>query len=275
MLKLKERLNGLSNLLTKNQFEAELKNALKRHNFDIAGKTSGSVYEIRCGTAVFSVDINDSKQRYENCRSESELSDIILQIENKCVIESKMVSFTNGQTLLRFLIMRSEEIEKGYISEDFIGGLKKVIVYTSDDNSLNFLDESYLKKWGVPREVLFSVADRNMCRLLERAEINESSLGENVKAVEFILPSKELCVSLIMCNEFKKTVYKNLGSKFLVVAPSRENLLILENVTNNILEGLGTVILNEYRKAKHPLTTDVLLFTPQDIEIIGRFSLQS
>ena len=76
-----------------------------------------------------------------------------------------------------------------------------------------------------------------------------------------------------MCNEFRTAVYEKLGAKFLVVAPSRENLLVLKNITNNILEGLGTVILSEYRKAKNPLTTDVLLFTPQEIQVAGRFSI--
>jgi hypothetical protein len=152
--------------------------------------------------------------------------------------------------------------------------LKKVVVYTPDDGDLQLLTDANVKRWGVPREVLFSVADRNMCKLLEKAVITETILNET-KVLEFSLPNMELCVSTLMCNDFRKTVYKYFGAKFLTVAPSRDSLLVLENVTNNILEGLGAVIIDEYRKSGKPLTTDVLLFTRNSIETAGHFSVDS
>lgn len=270
---LKDKLSGLKSLIVKDKFENELKNALKRHNFSVADKLSNTLYEIASGTSKFQIDVSSIKQEYDNAISDEAAEIIITRLEKEFVTESKMISFTNGQSLLRFLVMREEEISNDCLFTDFVSGLKKVIVYSSDDITLHILSETYLKKWSVPREVVFSVADRNMCKLLEKAQINESNLSESVKAIEFSLPNKELSVSMMMCNEFRKTVYKKLGAKFLVVAPSRESLLILENVTNNILEGLGTVIISEYRKSKFPLTTDVLLFTPYSIEIAGRFSV--
>lgn len=53
------------------------------------------------------------------------------------------------------------------------GNLRRVICYTGDNVSARILDESYMKKWDVPKEVLFSVADRNMCRMLAKAEYTE------------------------------------------------------------------------------------------------------
>lgn len=272
MAGIKDKFSGLTNLFNKDKFDSELKVTLKKRNFFVANKISDTLYEISSGTSSFRMDFSEYRQQFDTAGSDMEIADIMNKLEFECVTESKMISFTNSQVLLRFLVMREKDLKDGYIYTDFISGLKKVIVYTSDDINLLPLQDYYLKKWGVPREVVFSVADRNMCKLLEKAEINESDLGDAIKAVEFSLPSKELCVSMMMCNDFRRTVYKLLGAKFLVVAPSRENLLILENVTNNILEGLGTVIINEYKKAEHPLTTDVLLFSPNGIEIAGRFS---
>ena len=88
----------------------------------------------------------------------------------------------------------------------------------------------------MPKEVLFSVADRNMCRLLMKADISESKLKEDVRALEFKLPNSELCVSLMMCNDFHRVVSDSFGPKFLVVAPSLDSILVLENNTNNILD---------------------------------------
>ena len=53
----------------------------------------------------------------------------------------------------------------------------------------------------------------------------------------------------MVCSDFRRSVYTYMGAKFLVVAPSTESFLILENITNNILENLGNIIVKEYRKS--------------------------
>jgi len=269
-MKLAEKFSGL---FSRDKFEIYLKNALKNRRFDIVSKKDDGTYEVTNGTVVFTVDVGEARAAYEKNRSDEVLEKLINRLEHDCLTKGRMVSFTNGQEFLRLLIMREKDVTPDMISGDFVEGLKKVAVYTPDDEIIHFLDEETLKRWGVPREVVFSVADRNMCRILSKAEISEETLTGGIKALDFKIASPAFCSSLIMCNEFRTAVYERLGAKFLVVAPSRENLLVLKNITNNILEGLGTVILSEYRKAKNPLTTDVLLFTPQEIQVAGRFSI--
>ena len=263
----------LGELFGKNRFENDFKNALKRQDFYIAAKESDSVYEVSNGTDSFKIDIGEAKRLYEKTRSEEILERLVNQLEQDFRTEGRMVSFTNGQEFLRLMIMRDKEVTEDMISADFVDGLKKVVVYTSNDETIHNLDDSLLKRWGVPREVVFSVADRNMCKMLSKADIEEETLSGDVKALYFNISSPAFCSSLILCNDFRTAAYERLGAKFLVVAPSRESLLVLKNITNDILEGLGTIIINEYRKAKNPLTTDVLLFTPQSIQVAGRFSL--
>jgi hypothetical protein len=269
---IKEKIGALLTKDKKEKFENIVKNVLRRHNFSVVSKSDDWLYEIAIGTATFTVDVAELKNLYDLAKSDEEISVLSEKIESSFLTESKMISFTNAQTLLRLLIMRGDEVKDNYVVADFVGSLKKVVVYTPDDCDLNILSDVYVKRWGVPREVLFSVADRNMCRLLERAEITETVLNET-KVLEFTLPNMELCVSTLICNDFRKTVYKYFGSKFLAVAPSRDSLLVLENVTNNILEGLGAAIIDEHGKSDKPLTTDVFLFTRNDIETAGHFSI--
>lgn len=263
----------IGEVFSRDKFDAGFRSALKRQHFHITAKESSSVYEISNGSATFKVDVSEARQLYEKTQSDEELDKLIKKLELDFVTKGRMVSFTNGQEFLRLLLVREKDVDSTMISEDFVAGLKKVVAYTPDDDIVHFLDEATLKRWGVPREVVFSVADRNMCRILSKAEISEEVFCGNIKALEIKISSPSFVSSLIMCNEFRATVYNRLGAKFLVVAPSRESLLILKNITNDILEGLGTVILSEYKKAKNPLTTDVLLFTPQNIQIAGRFSI--
>lgn len=267
-------LDKLGSVFVKDKFDSELKNALKRQNFTVSNKLDNGAYEITNGSASFKIDTGEARRVYEKSHSDEALDSFIRQLEKECDMESRMVSFTNGQAFLRFVVMRSKDVKSNMVSVDFVDGLKKVVVYTCDDLQLHFLEESCIKRWAVPKEVLFSVADRNMCRLLDKAEINHSELAEGVMALEFNLPSKRLATALMMCNDFRRVIYKHMGAKFLVVAPSEESLLVLENITNNILESLGNVIVKEYKKSEFPLTTDVMLFTQNNIQIAGRFSVK-
>ena len=262
----------LGSLFSRDKFESGFKNALKRQNFSVAAKESDSVFEISNGSVSFKIDVGEARRIYEQTGSDMELDKLIKRLELDCTTRGRMVSFTNGQEFLRLMLMREEDVTDDMISADFSDGLKKVVVYTPDDEIIHNLDDATLKRWGVPREVVLSVADRNMCRMLAKAEIEEETLSGGIKALDIKIGSPAFCSSLILCNEFRSAVYDRLGAKFLVAAPSRESLLVLKNITNDILEGLGTVILSEYRKAKNPLTTDVLLFTPQGVQTAGRFS---
>ena len=260
-------------LFSRDKFEAGFKNALKRQNYHIIEKESSTVYEISIGSAVFKIDVSEARQIYEETRSDEELDLLIKRLEMDFTTKGRMVSFTNGQEFLRLMLMREKDTDETMISADFAAGLKKVVVYSPDNEVIHHLDEATLRRWGVPREVAFSVADRNMCKILSNTEIEVETLNGGIKTLDFKTSCPVFCSSLMLCNEFRSAVYERLGAKFLVVAPSRESLLVLQNITNDILEGLGTVILDEYKKAKNPLTTDVLLFTPKEIQTAGRFSL--
>ena len=269
-MKLTDKIGGI---FCRDKFENGFRDALKRQHFYITSRDGDSIFEISNGAAAFKVDIGEARAAYEKNPSDEELDKLIRQIEADFSVKGRMVSFTNGQEFLRLMLVRDADIDSSMIYDDFIDGIKKAVVYTPDDETVHFLDDATLKRWGVPKEVVFSVADRNMCRILSKAEINEETLCDTIRALEITLPCPVFCSSMIACNDFRSLIYDRLGEKFLAVAPSRESLLVLKSITNDILEGLGTVILSEYRKAKNPLTTDVLLFTPQDIRIAGRFSI--
>ncbi|MBP1549489.1 MAG: hypothetical protein J6A05_05745 [Oscillospiraceae bacterium] len=269
-MKLTDKLGGM---FIHDKFETEFRNILKNLHLHIISHEGKNSYELANGTASFRFDTTKARTAYEKNPTDEKLEKIIRRLEKEVATKSRMISFTNGQEFLRLMLMREKDVKRQMISEDFVEGLKKVVVYTPDDETIFYLDEAILKRWSVPKEVVFSVADRNMCRLLEKAQLNEEDLPGGLKALEIKIPSAVFSSSLILCNDFHSTVKGKFSEKFFVVAPSRENMLVLKNLTNDVMKGLGTVVLSDYRKAKNPLTTDVLLFTGNDVRIVGRFSI--
>ena len=127
------------------------------------------------------------------------------------------------------------------------------------------------KKWGVPKDVLFSVADNNMCEIFRRTELRVSEIAGKIKVVEFVSEYDGTTSSLMLCSEFRNAVSQRLGARFLLVAPSSESMLAVEDVTNDIVESLGPVVLEEYKKTKNKLSTNVYLFSQAGISVAGRF----
>ena len=265
----------VSGLFCKDKFEAEFKNAVKRQNFYVSNKISEDVYELSNGSSSFKVNIGAARAAYEKKRSEKALQNFLSRIEAECNAESRMVSFTNGQLFLRFIAMRSEDVTDKMIEADFVGKLKKVMVYTSDDETIRILDRDFLVKWAVPKEVLFSVADRNMSKLLAKSKINQCEVCPGIKALEFVSDINDrLAAALMMCNDYKRVVAKYLGTEFLVIAPSCESTLAIESITREMADRLGKIIAGEYKSAENPLTSDVLLFTTDKIDIAGTFEFK-
>ncbi len=268
-MKLTDKIGGM---FTHDKFEAEFRNILKNLHLHIISREGRNVYEIANGTASFRFDTTKARTSFEKNPTDEKLAKISRRLEKEVATKSRMISFTNGQEFLRLMLMREADVKRQMISADFVEGLKKVVVYTPDDETIFYLDEATLKRWSVPKEVVFSVADRNMCRLLSKAEINEEELAKGLIALEIKTTAEVFGSALMLCNDFHSTVRNKFGDKFLVVAPSRENLLVLKNLTNDVMKGLGTVVLSEYKKAKNPLTTDMLLFTQNEVTIAGHFS---
>lgn len=274
-------MEDLSELLidprTAEKFNRLFRNALKKHKLYVDRRLTEDYYNVTDGKTVLGFDTSKTKYKFAKSKDPNDINLLIEKIIKDFDILERMVSFTNGQEFLRFTIMRAGEVTKNMISEDFLGNLKKVICYTSDNVTARILDESYIKKWEVPREVMFSVADRNMCRMLKKTEfsenlINDSKNGSGIRCLEFRADGNDMIVAMLMCSDFRNYISDILSPKFLVAAPSKDGMLVLSEVTNNILENLGAAIVNEYQWSSCPLTTDIFLYTSSGIQVAGHFS---
>lgn len=259
---------------TEERFARLMKGALKKNRYT-AEKRSKDYYMVSDGRDTVGVDISREKYSFAKNRDPACVEKLMERIRREFYILSRLVSFTNGQEFIRYTIMRSEEVGRDMIAEDFIGGLKKVICYTGDDVKARHIGEEYTKKWDVPREVLFSVADRNMCRLLRKTAFSESVLRDGSQAIrclDFKAEGSDFTVALMMCADFRSYISAHLSPKFLVAVPSKDTIIVMSEVTNDVLERLGAVIVSEFRFASRPLTTDIFLYTAAGVEIAGHFS---
>ena len=132
----------ISGLISRDKFENEFRNALKSQGLYISSKENDNIFNVSNGSVTFKIDVSDPRRRFENTGTAPDLDRFIRRLALDAIIKERMVSFTNGQEFLRLLIMREQDVTGEMISADFVDGLKKVVVYTPDDEIIHFLDEN-------------------------------------------------------------------------------------------------------------------------------------
>lgn len=256
-------------MLYADRLTKELKNVLKRLGMKIVSR-NGDVFEITDNHFTFKADMSGYRD-FEDI-SADELEDIVVRLQKEAEAESRMVSFTNGQAFLRYILLPEEEVTEHMVSADFAAGLKKVVVCTVDDVHIKLFDEKYLLRWAVPKEVAVSAADKNMCRLMDSCEFVETGLRTDLKAVEIEPKYPVFTAAFIACNNFRAKMSKLLGEKYIVLAPSSSSVIALENLTKDVADEIGRAVVKEYRTAERPLTTAALVFDQSSISEAGKFT---
>ena len=253
-------------------FDKMFKASLKKFDLQTGEKKSDNVFMITNGRSELEFDISDVRRKFMKNKHQQITDEFASRAAYELSLEDRLLSFTNAQAFLRLIVMNGNEIRDNMVSADFAGSLKKAVCYPGEGTDIYMLDRKYLRKWAVPAEVLFAVADRNMGRLLSKVKYTCSQIGNGVNVMEFETGGDPLVVSMMLCQDFRELVTEKLGPRFLVAAPSRENMIAVQEIPNNILSGLGEAVVKDYKWADNPLSTDVFYYTPSDITVAGHFN---
>lgn len=257
-----------------NPFFDVMKSMLGEKNYTVSQRISDDLYEVTNGNVTLRLDVRAAREQFQLDGKTDLLQECVAQAILDFSSRYRLVSFQSAQTCLRLLLMRADRVTPDMIADDFIPNVKRVAAFTADGMEVYPLSSSYLKKWAVPRDVIFAVGQRNMDQILLQCDRYVSAVGGKIRVMEFTMKNPGLRAALMLAGCFRDVVSEKLGARFLVVAPSAESMMAVQDVTNNIVESFGPVVLDEYASAACPLTTDVLLFSPQGISIAGRFQVQ-
>ncbi len=252
------------------KFDRAFRTAVRHCNISVAAKNGDNLYILTRDGIELEADTSFARKEYMRTRSQLAAERFADEMDYRFSLEERLCSFTNAQSYLRLIALKENELEDGMIYAGFAGSLKKAVCFAGDRNDVHTLNEKYLRRWNVPREVLFAVSDRNMGRVLSRTDFNYTEIVEGVNVVEFEAKGDALVVSLMMCTDFREFITEKLGSRFLVAAPSRETLLAVHEIPDDIYISLTEAVDKDYKWADDPLTTDIFYYTPDGITVTGR-----
>lgn len=260
----------MSDLFSLDRFEKVFRSAVKHYDFSVADKISDDLYILSRDGIEIEADVSELRIRYGRSRLKSDADFFATELDSRFALEARLSSLTNAQAVLRLMVVPENRAEDNSISIPFAGSLMKTVYYTGDNNEAFILDSKYLKKWGVPKEVLFSVADRNMGQLLSRLDCNFTEIIKGVTAAEIRSGGNPFAVSTVLCSDFRELISSKFGESFLVALPSADNLLAVHEIPRDIFESLSEAVLKDYRWADRPLTSEIFRFSPDGIYVVNK-----
>lgn len=249
------------------KFSRLMEGTLGRNGYD-AQSRGYDYFQITRDGITLDFDFSAFKYEYMNEPSSEIFERALKWTDEDFAVYDRLDNFTNGQDFLRIAAFQTVNVTSGLITEDFKGGLTKVLCSTSDNIHGRPLSDNILKQWDMPPQALFSVADRNMARLLRETKYEKKTIG-TLDCLEFRSDSSEFASALAMCSDFYGFVSDILGRRFIVCIPSRDSFIALEEPTKGQLSRIADAAWDNSRRSADALTADVLLFTPQGVSSVG------
>ena len=266
-------MDDLSLLITNDKlskkFNRLVRAELRRHGLEITSQRDDFCY-ITDGEGELSFSMADEKIAYSCSRSEDDVRAFADRVKADFEMDKRMVSFTNGQNFLRITAMHQGEIGQGMIAADFVGGMKKVLCMTSDDRHARLVYEDILTEWDVPPEMLLSVADRNMSRLMTSQRLSCGTLDRGLRYAQ-LGGTDDFNAALMMCNGFYGYISPVVGTRFLLIAPSKDTVIAMTEPPFNVGAKFRDMVTEHNRWSSDPLTTNVYLYTSQGVEVVTHF----
>jgi hypothetical protein len=149
----------------------------------------------------------------------------------------------------------------------------QIYVYSSKWG-LAWISKKELKKWGKSDADFIRQANSNGDKLLASSEITFDTI-ENRRIGIFETEHETLTGALLFAPSLKEKIKKYIGFPFYAVFPVRDFCYIFsEKDFNFFSKKLGPIVVEEYTKSGYPITTEILKFSKNGVEVVGKYSAE-
>jgi hypothetical protein len=249
----------------------EFKSQIESEGMKIDSVDEDGLLLISQGEITLKISLDNVRRNYERDKDESHVSDLVqtlisysveipatwLEVKEKIYISF----FPNDQEFKSFLNVK--------VTDEF----SKVYIYSGQDK-LTWITKDDLLKWGITEVDIDNQANINADELLENTPISFSIIEEHrlglIKAERTSLKG-----ALLFAPAMKNKVEKDFGFPFYAVLPVRDFCYIFsESDFDFFAARIGKVVTDEYTQSGYPITTEILKFTAEGVEAVGRYPVK-
>lgn len=249
----------------------EFKSQIEKKGMKIDSVDETGLIYISQGEITLNVSLDNVRKNYERDKDESHISDLVQTLVSYSVELPK--DWKDAKDSIYISLFPNDFDFKDFLHKQITEEFSKVYVY-SGENKLTWITKDDLINWKITEIELDIQANSNADKLLEQAIISFDTI-ENRKLGILEVEHSTLKGALLFAPSMKEKVKKDFGFPFYAVIPVRDFCYIFSEKDFEFFSGrVGRVVVDEYKNSGHPITTELLKFTDNGVEAVGKYPVE-
>ncbi len=264
--------SGLFSRYKKKDFVLEeFKSQIEREGMKIDSVDEDGLFIISQGEITLKISLDNVRKNYERDKDESHISDLVqtliaysveIPVTWPEVKDNIYVSFfPNDYEFEEFLHYK--------VTDEF----SKVYIYSGQDK-LTWITNDDLLKWEITEADIENQSNINADNLLKSISISFDVIEEH-KLGSIEVEHVSLKGALLFAPAMRDKVEKDIGFPFYAVLPVRDFCYIFSEIDFDFFAArIGKVVVDEYTQSGYPITTEILKFTAEGVEAVGKYPVE-
>lgn len=213
------------------------------------------------------VSLDNVRRNYERDNDESYITDLVNTIVSH---SEKKEDWENIKDKIYVQFFPNDFEFENLVHEKVTNEFSKVFMVNTNNN-FSFISHDDLTDWNLDLEELKNQVDLNLDAFSDKVKIEIEDI-ENHKLGMIDIEEVWLKSACLFSSKIKDLVQNNIGFPFYAVIPVRDFCYIFgEQDFGYFSERLGSVVVDEYEKSGYPITTEILKFSENGVQAMGKY----
>ena len=234
---------------------------------------TGLIY-LSQGEKYFTISLDDMRKNYERDKDKSHISDLVGILLHPLLLPEEWADAKNDIYVLLFPNdFEFEDIIHVKITDEF----SKIYIHRSK-GQLTWITKDIIANWNITEFELESYANNNADKLLEQIPILVDIVDNRKLGIIDAEPEyMTLFGAFLFAPSMREKVKSDFGFPFYAVIPVRDFCYIFSEQDFDFFatkSNLGEVVISEYTQSGYPITTEILKFTDDGVEVAGKYAIE-
>jgi hypothetical protein len=232
---------------------------------------------IRRGEATLQVSLDNVRKNYardQDARHIQELVETIVEYDADGIGNTMPTDWETARPHIFASLYPKDDFDfDDVVHHPLTDAVEKIYLYTGNARH-TWISSRNLEEWNVTEDDLIRQANDNADLLLAETEIEIQAIDEHRLGC-FNTTRPDLKATLLLAPSLRSRMSPDFGYPFFAVVPVRDFCYIFSEADSEyLLARLGPTVVDEYQESGYPVTTEVLRFSDEGIQAIGRYPVE-
>ncbi|MBS1776220.1 MAG: hypothetical protein JSS64_08055 [Bacteroidetes bacterium] len=249
----------------------EFKSQIESNGMKIDSVDETGLIYISQGELTLKISLDNVRRNYERDKDKTHISDLVQTLLSYSIELPK--NWADAKDDIYISLFPNDFDFQDFIHRQITDEFSKVYVHSGQDK-FSWITKKKIEQWGVTETDLDNQANNNADKLLKHTTISLDTI-ENRKLGLIEAEHTTLKGALLFAPTMKEKIKTDFGFPFYAVIPVRDFCYIFsEKDFDFFAERIGKVVVNEYKQSGYPITTEILKFTDNGVQAVGKYPVE-